>query len=179
MSSKEYFAAKLASGTAAASKMALWWPKHGHASMELLAACSDVHEDIQRAEKAFLLAADEWEAVVPSAQPRRAGADVGLMCEHTLLEIDLIYAMVTGHPGSIQRLTERMVDNAKVHATRYVHAMPGFPGARFGQLLQEHVELFLEAVRSRCERNVGAALKCAKAMDNNSVALAALTAEWF
>ena len=78
MSSKESFASKLASGTAAASKMAKWWPKHCHASAELLSACAEGREGAQDLEKMMIEIAKEWEDSVAVAKGRRAGSDVGL-----------------------------------------------------------------------------------------------------
>lgn len=178
MSSKEYFAAKLASGTAVASKMASWWPTHCHISLELLAICSE-GRDSAEVEKLAVAAAMEWELAVPSARSRRAGAEVGLMVEHTMLETALVYAVLSNNTQAIGRAADRLMDNAKVQGTRYAHAIAGFPSVSFSYLIQGHVELFVEAVRSRFDRNVPAAAKCAKAMDDNSVALAALVAEWF
>jgi hypothetical protein len=179
MPANEFFASKLASGTALASKMALWWPKHGHASIELLAACMDSRGGAREVEKSFIGISDEWELAVPVARSRRAGAEVGLMVEHALLEMDLIYAVLASNVTSIERIADRMMDNAKVQGTRYAHSIPHFPSVSFSYLIQEHVELFVGAVRSRLDRNAPAAAKCARAMDSNAVALAALTAEWF
>lgn len=179
MSSKDYFAAKLASGTAVASKMASWWPRHCHTSLELLAACAEGREGTQDLEKALVAISEEWEAAVSTAKSRRAGADVGLMVEHAMLEMDLIYAILTNNAMAIERIADRMMDNAKVQGTRYAHAITGFPSVSFSYLIQGHVELFVEAVRSRFDRNAPAAAKCAKSMDDNAVALAAITAEWF
>lgn len=179
MSSEEYFATKLVSGTALASKMALWWLKHCHASTELLAACADSMGNERDLAHAFSKISEEWEAAVPSAKPRRSGSDVGLMVEHSLLETDLIYAVLTNNVQAISRVADQMMDNAKVHGIRYTQSIQNFPSTRFSYLIQEHVELFVEAVRSRFDRNAPAAAKCAKAMDDNAVALAALTAEWF
>jgi hypothetical protein len=179
MSSKELFASKLASGTAVASKMALWWPKHCHASLELLAACAEGRDGAHDLEKGIVAIAKEWEESVSVAKGRRAGADVGLMVEHSVLETDLVYAVLQNNSQAIERTADRMVDNAKVQATRYAHSITGFPSVRFGFLIQEHVELFIEAVRSRFDRNAMAAAKCSQLMDENSVALAAIAAEWF
>lgn len=179
MSSKDYFATKLASGTALASKMASWWPRHCHTALELLAVCADSREGAQELEKALSTLSEEWELAVPQAKSRRAGADVGLMVEHSLLEADLIYAVISGNIQAVDRIADRMMDNAKVQGTRYAHAIANFPSVSFSYLIQEHVELFVEAVRSRLDRNAPAAAKCARAMDDNAVALAALAAEWF
>ena len=179
MSSKESLASKPASGTGVASKLALWWPKHCHASTELLAACVEGREGARDLEKSSVAIAKEWEDSVAVAKGRRTGADVGLMVEHTMLETDLIYAVLSNNPQAIERAADRLIDNAKVQATRYAHSITGFPSMSFGNLLQEHVELFIEAVRSRIDRNASAAAKCAKRMDENSVALAATAAEWF
>jgi hypothetical protein len=179
MSSKELFASKLASGTAVASKMALWWPKHCHASLELLSACAEGRDGAHDLEKGIVAISKEWEESVAVAKGRRAGSDVGLMVEHSVLETDLIYAVLQNNLQAIERTADRMVDNAKVQATRYAHSITGFPSVRFGQLMQEHIELFIEAVRSRFDRNAMAAAKCSRLMDENSVALAAIAAEWF
>jgi len=179
MSSKEYFAAKLASGTAVASKMASWWPAHCHISLELLAACAEGRDGVHELERLMVSASKEWEQAVPSARSRRAGADVGLMVEHSVLETDLIHAVLANNAQAIGRAADRMMDNAKIQGTRYAHSIAGFPSVSFSYLIQGHVELFVEAVRSRFERNAPAAAKCARAMDDNSVALAALAAEWF
>lgn len=176
---KELFATKLASGTALASKKALWWPKHCHASMELLAACADARDSEQDLDAVLMKISQEWEAAVPSSKSRRAGSDVGLMVEHATLEANLIYAVLANNVQAIGRFADRMMDNAKVQGTRYAHAIPNFPSVSFSYLIQEHVELFIEAVRSRLDHNVPAAAKCARAMDDNAVALAAITAEWF
>lgn len=179
MSSKDLFASKLASGTAVASKMALWWPKHCHASLELLAACAEGREGIHEIEKIVATIAKEWEDSVAAAKGRRAGADVGLMVEHAVLETDLIYAVFNGNLPAIERAADRMVDNAKVQTMRYAHSITGFPSNSFGNLIREHVDLFIEAVRSRFDRNARAAAKCSGGMDENAVALAAIAAEWF
>jgi hypothetical protein len=179
MSSKDLFGTKLASGTALASKMAQWWPKHCHISTELLSACVDLRGDGKGLEKLAVSVAAEWEFSVPSAKPRRAGADVGLMVEHVLLEAELIHAVSANNVTAIGRIADKMMDNAKVQGTRYAHAIAGFPATSFSYLIQEHVERFLEAVRSRFDRNAPAAAKCARAMDDNAVALAAIAAEWF
>lgn len=179
MSSKDLFGSKLASGTALASKMASWWPRHCHASVELLAACAEAREGIRDLEKVTIEISKEWESMVPISKSRRAGADVGLMVEHSVLETDLIYAVLTKNALAIRRIVDRLMDNAKVQGTRYAHSLTCFPSVSFSYLIQEHVELFVEAVRSRFDRNVPAASKCAKAMDDNAVALAAITAEWF
>jgi len=179
MSSKESFASKLASGTAAASKMAKWWPKHCHASTELLSACAEGREGAQDLEKMMIEIAKEWEDSVAVAKGRRAGSDVGLMVEHAVLETDLIYAVFNNDSQEIERAADRMMDNAKVQATRYAHSITGFPSVSFGNLIQGHVELFIEAVRSRFDRNALAAAKCSKSMDENAVSLATIAAEWF
>jgi hypothetical protein len=179
MSSKELFGTKLASGTALASKKALWWPKHCHASMELLAACVDAPGGERDLGQALMKISQEWESAVPSSKSRRAGSDVGLMVEHAVLEADLICAVLANNVQAIGRVADRMMDNSKVQGTRYAHAIPNFPSVRFSYLIQEHVELFVEAVRSRLDHNAPAAAKCARAMDDNAVALAAITAEWF
>jgi hypothetical protein len=179
MSSKDLFATKLASGTALASKMAQWWPKHCHISAELLAACADLRDDVSDIEALAVSTSCEWEVSVPSSKPRRAGSDVGLMVEHTLLEAELVHAVFVNDVKAIGRVADKLLDNAKVQGTRYAHAIPGFPAASFSYLIQEHVELFVEAVRSRFDRNASAAAKCAKAMDDNAVALAAIAVEWF
>lgn len=176
---KDSFAAKLASGTALASKMAAWWPRHCHVSLELLASCAESREGTMDLEKSLIVISEEWEAAVPTAKSRRAGADVGLMVEHAVLETDLIYAVLTHNASAIGRIADRMMDNAKVQGTRYAHSLTGFPAVNFSYRIQEHVELFVEAVRSRFDRNAPAASKCAKAMDDNAVALAAIAAEWF
>lgn len=179
MSSKEYFAAKLASGTAAASQMTAWWPRHCHVSMELLAACADGRPDAPSLEKQMTELAELWEKSVPSARARRAGSDYGLMVEHAVLEVDLIYAVLTHSASSIGRVADRLMDNAKVQGTRYAHAITGFPNGQFSYRIQEHVELFVDAVRSRFDRNARSASKCAVSMDENMVALASLATEWF
>lgn len=179
MSSKDYFAAKLASGTAAASKMASWWPKHCHVSMELLAACADGRNEAPALEKQMVEIAEAWEKDVPSARARRAGSDYGLMVEHAVLEVDLIYAVLTHSASAIGRVADRLMDNAKVQGTRYAHAIANFPSKPFNYRIQEHVELFVDAVRSRLDRNARGAAKCAAAMDANMVALASLATEWF
>ena len=179
MSSKDLFASKLASGTAVASKMALWWPKHYHASIEFLAACADGRDGIHEIEKNVVVIAKEWEEAVSVAKGRRAGAEVGLMVEHAVLETDLVYAVFNNNLQAIERAADRMVDNAKVQATRYAHSITAFPASSFGNLIQEHVDLFIESVRSRFDRNARAAAKCSVKMDENAVALAAIAAEWF
>lgn len=179
MASKELFGSKLASGTAVASKMALWWPKHCHISIELLAACADGRDGAHALEKNAIEIAKEWESSVPAAKGCRAGADVGLMIEHAVLETDLVYAVLNNNPQEIERAADRLMDNAMVQSTRYAHSITGFPSMSFGALIQGHVGLFIEAVRTRFDRNAMMAAKCSKLMDQNSVALAAIAAEWF
>lgn len=179
--SKEYFATKLAAGTADASKMASWWPLHCHGTAEYLGMAFGGSDEKSMAAARELLSklATEWERRVPPALRRRAGASLGLMHEHSLLEVELIQVTSTGDTSKIDRLGERLLENAKAHGPRYAHALKGFPESRFSELLRSHIEIFVDSIQCRMEKDARGAVVCAKRSNENAVALSMIAAEWF
>ena len=179
---REFFAAKLAAGTAkTASKMAAWWPRHAHASMDYLAMGADgfLGDQEKTSRDMVLSIAREWEVKVPSASRGRAGISSGLMAEHAALECELVDVVSLGEGDRVERVVEKLFANAKAHTPRYAHALRGFPEARFSELLREHASLFLDAVTARVDRSTAGVTRCARHMEENAVALATITAEWF
>lgn len=179
---REFFASKLAAGTAkTASKMAAWWPRHAHAGIDYLALRADglLNDQAENSRNMALSIAREWEAKVPSAARGRTGVSRGLMIEHAALECELIDVMAFGEGDQVERVVEKLFANAKAHAPRYAHAARSFPEARFAELLREHTSLFLETVTARIDRDSSGATRCARRMEENAVALATITAEWF
>lgn len=179
---KEFFAAKLAAGTATtASKMAAWWPRHAHAGMEYLGliagGCRDDHK--VDGQSSMVKVAQEWESKVPPAVRGRAGISIGLMAEHALLECVVADAALSGDAALLDRTTEKLFSNINAHAPRYAHAIRGFPEDRFSALLLEHTSIFIDAVMARIERDTAAISSCTKLMERNAVSLATITAEWF
>jgi len=181
MDSKESFASKLASGMAIASKTTSWWPRHCHATAEYLGAKAGGarESDIKIIRDLVGKLALEWESTVSVAARRRAGAALGLMCEHATLEAAFVDAALASDAPAIDRIAEKLLENAKAHAPRYAHASQGFPEARFAELLREHVALFVESVTRRMEGDARGTAKFAQASDENAVALAKISAEWF
>jgi len=178
MPSKEYFASKLAAGTADASKMASWWPLHCHATTEHLAAAFNGADEKSILETISRLST-AWELRVPMALRRRAGASVGLMHEHSMLETELILATAVGDTSKIERLGERLLENAKAHGPRYAHALKGFPEHRFSELLRGHIGIFVDSIQYRMEKDPHKTVQCVKRSDENAVALSMIAAEWF
>lgn len=179
--SKEYFATKLAAGTADASKMAAWWPLHCHATTEHLALSFMKSGDKQMDDSREILSklSMEWERRVPPALRRRAGASVGLMREHSLREIELIEASAAGDTSKIERLGDLLLENAKAHGPRYAYATKGFPEHRFSELFRGHIEIFVDSIQCRMEKDARGAVVCVRRSSDNAVALSMIAAEWF
>jgi hypothetical protein len=101
------------------------------------------------------------------------------MREHAALEVELIMASATGDTSKINQLGDRLLENVKAHGPRYAHASKGFPESRFTELFRSHIELFVDSIQFRMEKNPKGAAACAKRSDENAVALSVISAEWF
>ena len=180
MEQQESFASRLAAGTATASKMASWWPRHVHATSEYLGLRAGGSDEAQAkgAREVLLSIAKDWESSVPCAARKRAGVSCGLMVEHATLETLFVEAALGADAAAIDRIATRMLTNAKAHGARYGHAIKGFPESRFSELLREHISLFIEAVTLRIDRNASGAVRCTKKAEENAVAIAMIAAEW-
>lgn len=178
---KEYLASKLAAGTADASKMSAWWPRHCHSTLEYLGMAFDGSDEksLEAARELLSKLSMEWERRAPPALRRRAGASVGLMREHSLLEIEFIQASAAGETSKIVRIGDRLLENAKAHSPRYAHAAKGFPENRFAELFRSHIEFFVDSIQCRMEKDARGAVVCARRSSENAVALSVISAEWF
>ncbi len=181
MTDHESFASKLVSGTATASRMASWWPRHCRATGDYLSLFIDGADfpQVKAAKDRMLALASEWSLVVPAAARRRAGAIFGVMTEHASFEMDFIEAAALADLPAIDRIPERLLGNAKTQGTRYGHVLKDFPERRFTELMRDHIALFVEAVTRRIEKDKRGMAVCAEMIDANALALATISAEWF
>ena len=179
--SKDYFASKLAAGAADASKISAWWPLHCHVTLGYLGMAfgGPDEKSMEVSRETLSKLSMEWERRVPMALRRRAGASVGLMREHSLLEIEFIQASALGNTSKIGQLGDKLLENAKAHSPRYAHASKGFPENRFAELFRSHIEIFVDSIQCRMEKDARGAVACAKRSDENAVALSMISAEWF
>lgn len=167
---KDDFAAKLISGKAVASAKAAWWPRHCRALGRYLSlssgvtpnALAGVHDELAMGWAA-------WETAVPAAMKK------GLMENHTELEMALVDAASVINGKKIDEIGGLLLENANRQADVYAAAIDGFPKTVFLKLLQEHVFLFVKAVRAHRE---GKGRACEGMAHANTLSLASFTAEW-
>lgn len=167
---RDDFAAKLISGKAVASAKASWWPRHCRALGRYLSLSGGSTPNALggvRDELAMGWAA--WEAAVPAALKK------GLMENHTELEMSLVDAAFVVNEKKIDEIGGLLLENANRQADIYAIAIAGFPKGVFRKLLQEHVFLFVKAVRAHRE---GKGRTCEGMEHANTLSLASFTAEW-
>lgn len=179
--SKDFLATRLASGTAEVSKIMSWWPRHIASAFRYLEArmLPSPASVINEAQDAGSLIAHEWETGVPSAKPPRPDSALGLMVEHTVLEFTLVEAVVLRDTESIEFASTQMLENAVAQAGRYNRAIKDFPKSKFQDLVNDHIDLFIQAVQKKLVSNLKAGADFRKRRDENATSLAAFTGEWF
>lgn len=171
---KDDFAGKLIAGNANASPKASWWPRHGHSIARYLLLSDGSTPNLQKDVRETVAACCvEWEKslIVPARK--------GLMLDHARLEMALVDS-VRSKPydkRAIERIGDELLDNAIRQAEKYATTIVKFPETTFRKLFEEHVLLFTKAVRLRKEKAPGHEIE--EQDKANTLALAALTAEWF
>lgn len=167
---KDDFAAKLIAGRAIASAKASWWPRHCRALGRYLALSGGVTPNaLNNVRDELAMGWAAWEAAVPAASKK------GLMEHHTELEMALVDAALMVNEKRIEEIGGLLLENAKRHADVCAEVIPAFPKGVFRRMLQEHVFLFVKAVRAHRE---GAGRSCEGNEHANTLALASFTAEW-
>ncbi len=181
MNREESMSSRIASGEAVVTSMTAWWPRHSAAILRYaLERQADADEAVVgAAQDSATLIAGEWEQGVPCAAKRRAGASLGIMTEHTALEVNLIEAVKAGDPQAIERAYQKLMDNAAAHSGRYAKALSSFPKGRFDKLMRDHIALLVEWLKKSLETDPKALEECERRRDENTAALASFTAEWF
>jgi len=169
----EYFVTKLMAGKANASAKTRWWPRHARAMTRYLQLSAD--GDVAAAKSVRELMAmgcAEWETTVCRAS---SGA---LMAEHARLETALVEAAVTVRPAEMDGIGSLLVANAKRQTELYAALVPEFPAPRWEALFARHINLFVEAVCAHLGHDRRLAAECEEKRRENTLALAAFTAEW-
>ena len=118
-----------------------------------------------------------WEDLVPEAARRRRGASVGLMREHTELEIALVEATILADSERMEEITSALELNAEAHRARYARATRRFPENTFADLMRAHVRILVQIMRGTLQGETPQ--KNSKAFVTNSVRLGSLMTEWF
>lgn len=176
--SREYLATKLASGRATVPPRIQWWPRHGRSMGRCLGLCSISGKprttSLQAVRDLMHTGAQEWEVMIPSR------AATGLMVEHAGLEVSLIEAALEGNASRINKIGDFLFANIEQHAKLYATTIAGFPEETFKSLMEAHVGFFAEAVRLRVGNKKSTKLdRCENKQRENTISLAAFTAEWF
>ena len=182
MKKTQSFGSKLAAGMVDVSRPTVsWWPRHCAGATHYIAirATDPEPQVVEQARGALGLLSNEWERAVVSAVRRRAGSSLGLMCEHSVLEVALVDASFNGDPEGIERAAGRLTDNASAHAGRYAKAIKDFPKSRFDALMKDHISIFVGMVQALLENDRKLFERHEKQRDENAAAMAAFTAEWF
>jgi hypothetical protein len=167
---RDDFAAKLIAGKAVASAKASWWPRHCRAlGRYLVLSGGGTPNALGTVRDELAMGWAAWEAAVPAASKK------GLMEHHTELEMALVDAALMNNDKKIEEIGGFLLENATRQADVCAESVPGFPKKVFLKLLQEHVFLFVKAVRAHRE---GRGRACEGMEHANTLALAAFTAEW-
>lgn len=101
------------------------------------------------------------------------------MREHSLLECAFVDAAFSDDKDLVGRVAKLLFDNMEAQADMYGTMFAGFPKEEFKALLGQHVSFFAEQTGHLMERSVQRAERSGIHLMENSVALAALTSEWF
>lgn len=164
------FTRGLVAGTVKVSPKVAWWPSHLRALLRHLHASQvRTSQAVGGTIEDLIGGAREWEALAP--KPARQG----LMIEHVRLETALVDASRKNDEKKIDQIGKKLFDNATQIAAVMGIAVVQFPEEIFRRLLRDHVGLYANSVRRKIEGSKEPNLK----LEENTLQLAAFTAEWF
>lgn len=164
------FTKGLVAGTIKVSPKVAWWPSHVRGLLRHLQATQvRTSQAVAGLDEDLFNGAKEWEALVP--KPARQG----LMIEHVRLETALVDASRKNDEKRIDQIGKKLFDNATAIAAVMGIAVVGFPEEIFRRLLRDHVGLYATSVRKKIEGSREPNVK----LEENTLQLAAFTAEWF
>lgn len=171
--SKEYLATKLMSGKSEASLKTQWWPRHSRLMARYLALSLGDGGAAQKSVQDLLVSGcKDWEvSVLRSSKP-------GLMEEHAAYEIELIDAVVKGDLEAIDRIGGLLLQNVKSQTQLHLVKAENFPSKTWLDLFSQHVTLFIESVQWHMSNDNRNFEECERRRQQNTLALAAFTAEW-
>jgi hypothetical protein len=172
----KYLGTKLFRGTAEAAPGKLrWWPRHARQAAECLEWAG---QTAGRAACGLLQAgAVEWDEVLlrKAGIPHPPGP--GSMSEHATLEASLAEAAFRNDVLEIARIGGLLAENVRAQSDLY-RTIEGFPKSRWTALFGEHVDLWIAEIELALSPNRRKAGMIRDAKRRNTLALAALTAEW-
>jgi hypothetical protein len=169
MKKRELFADKLVAGTAEASRVASWWPRHSilvDSHLDLL------EDDSRRGERESFVVrcGQEWDILM--------GDGGGLMAEHSSLELSMIEAAATSDCAAIDRIQEALEQNIRKQQAWQISKSKDFPNRTFVSLMKDHVRLFLESVVHKMDGDRRKLLLCQAKRGHNAVSMGTLMTEW-
>lgn len=173
------FAERLALGELRVPSRISWWPRHAASLLEYLQGRSGKSRDItRRLRRVCQEMGREWGAILPAGEEFDQAAE--LMSIHADCEVTLIDMVWEGvGTTELRSQADLLTENLTAQAMRYPRLIEGFPSARFGMLVTDHVTTLLDCVGAYADghlRRFNGALDRWRA---NAGALAAFSAEWF
>lgn len=170
---REYFVTKLMAGKADASAKTRWWPRHCRAMGRYLLLASDRDgAALKSVRELMAMGCTEWESTVCRSSGRN------LMAEHAKLETALVDAAMRVQVAEMEKIGAQLVANAKGQTDLYAALIPEFPAARWTGLFARHINLFVDSIHSRIKPDERMFTECEERRRENTLALAAFTAEW-
>ena len=127
------------------------------------------------------MGASEWESTVVRAAGGAAPDGQGAMAEHALLEASLVDAAVVADLPELDRIGGCLAENVRTQRSLCKILVPEFPLRQWTALFGAHVGLFIESTRLRLSPlgpDRAQWRRCEARRRENTLALAALTAEW-
>lgn len=173
MTRKYDFITKLINGKSEASARTRWWPRHARAMERYMMLSTGVAvPEAKAVRELMLMGAKEWEVSMCRA------ASPGLMTEHAMLEIALIDSAMRKDVISMEQAGDRLFANARAQTEFYAARIENFPVKTFLKLLVDHCKLFSESAEHHLCLNQGKYDQCEAERQQNTLGLAAFTAEW-
>lgn len=163
------FAKKLAAGLVSVPSRMSWWPRHSRSMIRYACLGHEKQPASENVRQMISMTCMEWEGLIPTA------ARKGLMGHHALLEMQLADAAMMKDCAKIEKTGSLLLENAEEMAASFGKSVVEFPEMQFLKLLAEHVVSYAELVRKKVE----AVNPNGSRMENNTIALAAFTNEWF
>lgn len=170
---REYFVTKLMAGKADASAKMRWWPRHSRATTRYLLLAADREgAALKSVRELMAMGCSEWESTVCRASGRN------LMAEHAALETALVDAAIRVQVAELERIGALLVKNTKDQTELYAALVPEFPAGRWKGLFARHIGLFVDSVHAHLSPDARLFEGCEERRRENTLALAAFTAEW-
>lgn len=173
------FAERLALGELRVPDRISWWPRHVVSLLQYLQGRSGKSPAVtRRLRRVCQELGREWGAFLPSGTDFDHAAD--LMSVHADCEVALI-DMVWDGVGTtdLRRQADLLIENLTSQAMRYPKLIEGFPSARFGMLVTDHVTTLLDCVGAYADGHFRRFNESLDRWRGNAGALAAFSAEWF